>query len=813
MRYLTTTVILVTSLVILPARASGQQTSNGGSAGQPDSMTVQRLRAEIEKRGLTPDQVRARLRAAGYPDSLLDQYLSTGAPKTDILPRDSLLDVVRSLGLVDSVFIQSLARRDSARLSGRTSESSDTLKVFGLDVFRRASSQFEPSLSGAVGPNYRIGPGDVLALIISGEIERAFSLEVSREGFIVIPQVGQVYVANLTLAQVDALIFARLRQSYASISRSPNAATRYYLTVSRIHANQVFVIGEVRDPGSYQISSIGTVLTALYAAGGPSQNGTLRRVQVRRSGQLIATIDLYDYLIRGDASSDIRLETGDVVFVGVHGGYATVQGRVVRPAIYELVLSETLADLIEAAGGFSTEASLQRVQIRRILPSAEREAGGRDRVVLDVNPSQYALNKAPPFLLQPGDRVEVFGITSRERNSIVVSGAVWNPGVQGFKPGMRLSDALHAAGGLQPDVFLDQILVSRVESDRSRRSLHASLVDSLGVLREDLPLREDDSIRVYSRSEFVPDRYVAIAGAVKNGGQFRYRDGMTLRELLLLAGGPKEGADLREAEIARFPSARTQGVLAQTFRVPLDSSYLLERKSDGSVNAPPGVQLRAPSATEVTLRPYDNVLILRQPGWRMPGSVFVGGEVRYPGEYTIRTSSERLSDVLERAGGLTPEADPEGLIFRRAADSAGRIGVNLPSVLSNRRSRDNFIVAPGDSLIVNNYRPYVKVQGAVNSPVAVAYVPGMDIGYYISAAGGYSRVADERRAFVRQPNGSVESRKGRFSPGSDPEPKAGATVYVPERDPNQKSTLAESANVIGPILATLLTIIAVIWHR
>ena len=784
---------------------------------QQDPQLVQRLRDEISKRGLTADQVRARLRAAGYPDSLLNQYLSTESPSPGLVPTDTVLDAVRALGLVDSVFLQSVPRRDTGKVSMRvdstrldsTRAKFDTLPIFGMDVFRESTSRFEPALGGAVGPNYRIGPGDVLALIITGEVERAYSLDVSREGFIVIPQVGQVYVANLTLSEIDALLYNRLRQSYSSISRSPGATSHYYVTVSRIHANQVFVIGEVMHPGSYQIASVGTILTALYAAGGPTDNGTLRHVQVRRGGALVGSVDLYDYLARGDASKDIRLESGDIVFVGVHRGLVSITGQIMRPARYELIPGETLTDLVDLAGGFKAEALVQRVLVRRILPPAERQSGGRDRVVLDVTPSQFAGGNAPSFLLEPGDRIEVFDISSRERNSIVVDGGVWHPGTQGFTRGMKLSDALKAAGGVQPDVFLDQILISRLESDKTRRSIHAALRDSLGNLVEDIPLQEDDSIRVYSRTTFIPDRYVAIAGAVKSGGQYRYRSGMTLRELLLLAGGPKENADLREAEIARFPRQRRAGEVAQTFRVALDSSYLFQRRPDGVVSGPSGPSLPGATGQEIVLEPYDNVLILRQVGWRLPGTVYVGGEVKYPGSYTVRTSSERIADILERAGGLTSDADPDGLEFFRSADSAGKIGVSLNSVLKNRKSRDNLVVLAGDSIFVSTYRPYVKVTGAVNSPVAVAYVPGRDINYYVLAAGGYARDADEGRTYVHQPNGSVEARGGRFSM-RQPQPRAGATIYVPSRDPKDKTDYTALAATLAPVMASLVAIIAVI---
>jgi protein involved in polysaccharide export with SLBB domain len=333
-------------------------------------------------------------------------------------------------------------------------------------------------------------------------------------------------------------------------------------------------------------------------------------------------------------------------------------------------------------------------------------------------------------------------------------------------------------------------------------------------LQNDIVLQEDDSIQVYSRTDFTPHRYVAVAGAVRKGGQYPYRTGMTLRELLLMAGGPVESADLREAEVARFPVSRGRGVLAHTFRVSLDSTYLFERRGDGSYVGPPGIALPAARAPEVELRPYDNVLILRQPEWRLLGEVSVVGEVRFPGTYTITNINERLTDILRRSGGLTDQADPEAMVFYRRADTAGRIGVNLPEVMKDGKSKDNFVIQAGDSIVVSAYRPYVRVGGAVNSPVSVAYVPGRSIDYYINAAGGANRRADPKRAFVRQPNGSVEARvSGFLRPSTVPVPKAGATVMVPEKDPTEKTDVVGLFTAITPIVASAVTLLAVLLTR
>src|SRR5215207_6063573 len=259
--------------------------------------------------------------------------------------------------------------------------------VFGLEVFRSSTSQFDPSLSGPVDANYRLGPGDRLVLILTGDVESSYDMPVTREGFVVIPQVGQVFVANLTLAEFDRVLAARLARVYSGVRADNRGSTRFSVHVARLRSNQVYVVGDVRAPGSYVVSSAGTALTALYAAGGPTINGSLRRVLVRRGGRTTDTLDVYSYLVGGDASNDVRLQTGDVLFVPVHGPRVRILGEIARPATYEMKPAETLAELLRAAGGFKATASRQRVLIERILSPAERTATGRDRVTIDVSSS------------------------------------------------------------------------------------------------------------------------------------------------------------------------------------------------------------------------------------------------------------------------------------------------------------------------------------------------------------------------------------------------------------------------------------------
>ncbi|MEO7648001.1 MAG: SLBB domain-containing protein, partial [Gemmatimonadaceae bacterium] len=685
---------------------------------------------------------------------------------------------------------------------------------------------FDANLTGPVDASYQLGPGDKLVLILTGDVEQSYQLEVTREGFIVIPQVGQLFVNNLSLAQLEDVLYSRLGRVYSGVRRGAGATTRFYITPSRLGSNQIFVQGDVMRPGAHRISSAGTAMSALYAAGGPTDNGSLRRVQIRRAGRTVAELDVYDYMLRGDASNDVRLRNGDIVFVPIHGPRVRIVGEIARPATYEMKEGEALDDAIRFAGGFTPTAARARVQIERILPPSQRVLGGMDRIVTEVISDQFATGTAPNFAVQPGDVIRVFPIATRVRNRVAVRGNVSTPGPQGIVPGQTtIAQALRAAGGIKPDTYLGQILVSRMQRDSSRTQLRAALYDTTGRVIGDFPLQEDDEITVFSVSEFRHPRYVAISGAVQKGGRFEYREGMTVRDLVLMSGGLEESALLTEAEVARLPQDRTGGRTATTFRIPLDSSYIFSRGPDGRYLGPPGLPAPTGPAPEQPLLPYDNVLILRQPSWELQRSVAVAGEVQFPGKYALQTKSERISDILKRAGGLTAEGYADGIFFVRRgyasskAETAstrnvvGRIGIELQKVLRNQRDRDNLILQDGDSIFIPRYSGVVLVSGAVNSPIAVAYVPGRDLPWYVRAAGGPAAKADLGRAYVTQPNGKVEaSIKRAFSPDTHPKPRPGGVIFVPEKDPSERDSLTafnSTVTTIASVLGSLVAIIAI----
>lgn len=807
--------------------APGSQTAQpAASPALQQGGLGEQIRQRIQQSGLTPDQVRARLRSAGYPESIADAYLgpttpgrAAPAPNAEVLRAMSALgfsdlalaDTLRLDSLLlsreDSLYLDSLgfvvgadsipARRDSLgvmRLDTaavlRLAERLRRPRLFGLDVFRRPTTQFAPVQNAPVDPDYRLGPGDELALILTGEVELAYSLTVTREGSLLIPLAGQVSVANLTMDQLRELLFTRLGRVYASVQRGPSARTRFDVTLTRVRTLQVFVNGEVLRPGAYAISAVGTVMHALYQAGGPTERGNFRRVQVLRAGQPVGTLDLYAYLLRGDTRNDLRLGQGDVIFVPPRERRIAVLGSVLRPGLYDLAPDEGLREAIAMAGGLLPEADVSRALIERILPPEQRGPDGRVRTVISADLRQALGDRATvAYRLEADDRITVFAAAQPARNQVVLKGNVWRPGIYEVTEGMTLAALVAQAGGPKPDTYLDLVHILRLDPDSTRRFVPASLSGAVG----DPLLAPSDEVTVYSMTSFRPQRQVAVFGSVLRPGLHAFRDSMTLRDAVVLAGGLRDEAYLLEAEISRLPADRTNGRLAEILRVPLDSAFVLDQT--GYLVRPTGER-----STNPRLQPYDNIFIRRLPGWELQRNVVISGEVRFPGRYTLTRRDERLSDLIQRAGGLTDAAYVRGAQFYRAESRAGRVGIELDRVLRDAGHRDNLILLTGDSVHVPQYQPVVIVEGSVNSPVAVAFVPDRNAGFYVDRAGGYARRADEKRTYIVQPNGAVQRRGERVEPG--------ARVFVPERPPDEART--NWAAVVTASMATLASLLSIL---
>jgi protein involved in polysaccharide export with SLBB domain len=759
---------------------------------QQNPQLQQQVRERVLQSGLSPTDVQQRLLAAGLPADLLSSFLFD--PETAAATLD-----LRSMRAISLLGVNAFQVADSfamamPELVPEAIELPDTgLVLFGLNAFRRPTTAFDPLVTGPVDGSYVLGPGDIMVLILTGAVQRAEVLEVTREGFVVIPRGGQVFVNNLTLDQFREVLYDRLSQSYSGVSRGPNPRTRFDITVARVRTQTVRVIGEVTRPGAYSVAATGGVLSALFEAGGLKRAGSFRNVQVRRGKEPVGTVDLYDYLLSGVVSNDIRLRSGDAIFVPIHGPQVKIVGEVPRPAIYELKPGETLRDLVRLAGGVTPYASLEAATIDRVLPPEQRPTSGHNRTVVTVGLAGELAGTSAGVPLLAADSVTVFSIRGGRRGAVTIAGSVWQPGTYALAPAMRLWDLIDLAGGPRSETYAGRVQVLRIRPDSTRLLLGLAL--NRGAPADTVsnpPLREGDEVTLFAATDFRPERYVTVSGAVKNPGRVTFADSLTLRDALLLAGGPTEGAYLAEAEVSRvtWSSGASRDSLALILRVPLDPSYAVE----GADTLP-----AVPNGPAIVLQPYDHVFIRNRPGWELQRNVTLTGEVRFPGSYTLTSQDERLSSVVQRAGALTPDGYAKGIQFFRAKDGAGRLPVDLERVLRNPGDRDDLILEPGDSIHVPRFIPVVKVEGAVQRPVSVTYRSGAGLDYYVDAAGGYSARADKKRTYVLQPNGLIE-RRG--------QPQPGALVQVPEKDAGERSnTFLLILGALAPIVSAATTIL------
>jgi len=750
----------------------------------------------IQESGLSQAQIRQRLAQAGYDPGLADQYIAS------IQGQDLLGGTA-----ADSSFVAALARigilgagAEEATLEvllpAAEPESARGPQVYGRDVFLRISSEFAPITLGPVDPDYRIGPGDEIHLVLTGDVELAYPLEVSREGFLIIPNVGQVAVNGLTLAMLEARLHDRLGQAYSGLRQDP-PTTHMQVSLGSLRMNQVFVIGDVVEPGAKQVSSVGTVWNALFRAGGPTESGSFRHVEVLRGNRLVRIVDLYDYLLRGDASDDIRLEHGDRVFVPPAGPQVTVEGAVRRPAIYEVVEGEALRDVIAFAGGLEPQAVVRRISIDRILPPTQRTPG-RYRALLDV---ELAALSDPSSLigLEDGDIIRVFAVSDERRDRIWLDGAVNNPGVFEWSPGLGLAELVDRADGLSEDAYLPRLQIYRRSRVDGTRTLIQAPAPGTGT---DVALAEGDSIVVLSRETLANPASVSISGFVKVGGDYAYAAGMSLRDLLLAADGFTTGARVSEVEVFRMPDPSVRSdTTALVIRVPLG-------EDDAGV-AYQGAGDWPAALADVELARGDRVVVRRAPGYAPLGFVDVTGEVMYPGAYALTSRSEPVASVLRRAGWLTDEAHLEGIRLTRGGTL---VAVDIGDAVSDPGSRSNIALEPGDAVHVSRYDPTVNVNGAVMFASKIMFREGRSLPYYLEQAGGLVDQADKDRITISYANGERAGVHKILWVERWPEVRPGASIYVPAEPEDQDgfdwSSFLSTALTVASTTATLLIAIS-----
>lgn len=769
--------IVALLLAFLPVPGTAQQ--NGATPpdmqrlrGMTAGMSQEQVLEQLRSSGITRAQLKAGLQQYGYDPRLADQYFDAIEGEAPDYPMGEVsaefMEALKALGItVDpdsttftSPWADSVAADSTVRFASADSAEAGP-QLFGLDLFRRLTTQFETGQNGPVDPDYRLGPGDDLSLILTGDVESAWSAEVTREGYIVIPDVGQIFVNGLTMAELRNQLFYHLGQRFSGVGRGADAPIQFHVGLRGLRTSVVYVIGEAIQPGAYPMSSMATVLKALYMAGGPSENASFRNILVRRQGQVVQSLDIYGYLLRGDTSDDIRLEHGDVVFLPVSGPRVTVLGAVRRSAIFEIAPGEGLATAVDYAGGLTSDASSHRIQIDRILPPDQRSPGV-DRVLIDVDLA--ALERGEEAELRDGDVVRVFEVGSDRRNRVVLSGEVNRPGVYQWWRGLTLASLVDRADGLSEQAYDSRIHVYRLNPDDGSRTLLRVTGDNLTV-----GLADRDSIVVHSVEKLANPAFVAIEGFVKEPGQYELARDMTLQDLILTAGGFVPGAYAVEAELARRPDPYDgPNATPEVVKVPLGG-----QPADDS----PEVFVWDPMPGEMRLEAGDHVFVRKAPGYDSLRIVHITGEVQFPGSYALQERSETVSQLFERAGGPTEEAYVDGARLNRGGHL---VASDMRAALDG--SGPDLALMPGDTIEVPRYDPTVLVTGAVGFESRVRFEAGKGIDYFVDRAGGYAQNADKGRTTVTQHNGErrvVHIRTLFFD--SKPKPGPGATIHVPQK--------------------------------
>lgn len=733
-------------------------------------------------------------------------------------------------------------------------------QIFGSNLFYQKNRRlsFEPNLNQATPKTYILGPGDMVYVDIYGQSEKYYEATVNPDGFVLLDNIGPVSVSGKTIEEATGIIKSRVSRFYPGLSGA-NPNTFIQVTLGNVRTIKVHILGEVRLPGTFTLSAFSTVFNALYAAGGPNDNGTMRAIRVMRNNQAIAEIDVYDLLINGTANLDLQLQDQDVILVAPFLARATISGEVKRPLTFELKSNDTLEQLLNYAGGFTDLAFKDRISISRIT--------GNQRSVSDVYAGQFGI-----FLLKGGDEIQVGKILNRFSNRVQIKGAIFRPGTFALEEGLTLGKLIQKAEGLKGDAYTQRASILRTNSDLSTSVLEVNLKDILAGSQADIALQREDVIRISSIYDIQNERYVQVLGEVRRPGTYPFAQGMTPEELILMAGGFQESANTQDVEIARRLEDSDLGTLADLIQVKINPTLSLSEASP-------------------ELQPFDQVIVRKRASFTMQRLVTVEGQVNSPGIFAIQSSGERISDLLKRAGGLNPFAYAKGAtLIRRteffntesekirrqrnlealriqlmadpnnseaqeellqrlfrdlpkentsandsllaqakkesldqiASETPGfdvkireneAVAINLEKILANPGSQEDLILEEGDILNIPKVLQTVRMRGDVVYPTTLRHEQGRGLKYYINGAGGFDRRANRRQTYVVYANGAVKRTKGFMGIRAFPAVEPGAEVIVPTKGPKIPLRLGDVVGVTTGLATLALVLSQINWNN
>ena len=799
--------IFVLSGVVMAQQMSDDQVIQYVKEANKSGKSQKQITTELLRRGVTKEQV-SRIQQK-YSESNTVSNKSNEMP-SQLRQRTLVDDGGGQRRTTDYSEVGMLDETVGGRVDNRadnTATTDNASQIFGHDVFTNRNLTFEPSINLATPVDYRLGPGDEVIIDVWGASENTIRQSISPEGTIQVSGLGPVQLSGMTVKDANAYLQREFSKIYSGISGS-EPTSQIKLTLGDIRTIQINIMGEVAVPGTYTLSSFSSVFHALYRAGGVNKIGSLRSIKVVRNGKTIADLDVYDYLMKGKMKDDIRLQEGDVIIVNPYESLVRIAGKVKRPMFYEMKPTETVATILNYAGGFTGDAYKKAVRIIR--------KSGREHQVYNVDEMDYSV-----FRLDDGDSISVDAVLKRFENRVEIRGAVYRSGLYELSGTVNtVKQLIKKAEGLRGDAFLNRALLDRENEDLSHEVIAVDLGGLLKGTVADIPLQKNDILYIPSIHDLKEEETISIHGEVASPGTFLFSKNMTIEDLLVQSGGLLEAAATTKVHITR----RIKDPKSTSFSSVLGKTYSFDIK-DGLVVGGEG---------DFHLEPFDEVYVRKSPAYRKQQNVVVAGEVLFGGNYALVKKNERLSDLISKAGGITPDAYVKGARLirkmteeeqRRQADAVrmarmgeGKdsisveklnisdtytVGINLEKAISNPGSDFDLVLREGDVLFIPEYINTVKISGAVMYPNTVLYKRGESLRYYINQAGGYGNLAKKKKTYVVYMNGTVSRLKSRDKKAIEP----GCEIIVPSKEEKKRMSTAEILGM-GSTTASIAAMIA-----
>jgi polysaccharide biosynthesis/export protein len=732
---------------------------------------------EAERRGMSEAQVEAAALANGYSPEAVAKVrerinrLKTGTTSTSQTINEATRQQLGELS--ERTVLQATSELgEGLKKDSTTTTSVKKLDIFGRSFFNNKKMDFAPNLRIATPKWYVLGPDDELKVDITGYAYQHYDLKISPEGTVKIENLAPIYVNGQTVEEAKKKIVGRLSSLFAGLRNNTLQAD---VTLGSVRSIQVTLIGEVQTPGTYTLSSLASAFNALYLSGGPNENGSLRNIHVFRNHKLYRTIDIYDFLLKGDLVDNVSLHDQDVIHIPMIDKKVVIDGEVKRPAIYEMKANETYADLLKFSGGYNENAYHEAITVYRNT--------SKEKQLITLEPKNTTT-----FLTQNGDKFAVGAILERFENRVEVLGAVFRPGEFAITNGLKtIKQLIAAAEGVREDAFLGRAILIRKNKILDPEFISINLEKLFKGEVEDIALQREDQLVIKSITELREIRNVEIEGFVNSPGKYDYVDNMTVKDLVMIAGGFADGATNKRIEVAkRILSDNATENSVEIISIDIDEMLSGENK--------------------LFLNPFDKVFVRKLSNYEEQQIVEIVGEITYPGKYTIKKKEDRISDLIERAGGIKTEGYWEGIRFLRE----GRlVAVNVAKIKNNPAANENLLLQKGDKLEVPKQKETVTMRGELLNPTEIAFQPKLRFTDYIAQAGGFTDSAYVKKTYVTYANGLTDRTRSFMGMKIYPRVERGMIVYVPVRS-RVRMTTAERISLstgLVSLSAVLLTLI------